>query len=207
MPYFKNAHLLFIHIPKTGGSNIENFFMNYLKQNPTINQLLSNNLNLKINNHSLQHMTYQEIYNNKDFFNINFDSKIKILTVVRNPYNRIISDLFYLKLGNKKNNKDEIEKIIEKYLNSTHLYDNHKLEQYKFLTDNDNKILKDIIILNSETLNDQMNELGFPEFSNFCNQTNTKITKDYYDYLNEASIKMINDYYKKDFEYFNYTML
>ena len=207
MPYFKNAHLLFIHIPKTGGSNIENFFMNYLKQNPTINQLLSNNLNLKINNHSLQHMTYQEIYNNKDFFNINFDSKIKILTVVRNPYNRIISDLFYLKIANKKNNKNEIEKIIEKYLNNDHLYDNHKLEQYKFLTDNDNKILKDIIILNSETLNDQMNELGFPEFSNFCNQTNTKITKDYYDYLNEASIKMINDYYKKDFEYFNYTML
>ena len=207
MPYFKNAHLLFIHIPKTGGSNIENFFMNYLKQNPTINQLLSNNLNLKINNHSLQHMTYQEIYNNKDFFNINFDSKIKILTVVRNPYNRIISDLFYLKFANKKNNKDEIEKIIEKYLNSNHLYDNHKLEQYKFLIDNDNNINKNIIILNSETLNDQMNELGFPEFSNFCNQTNTKITKDYYDYLNDASIKMINDYYKKDFEYLNYKML
>lgn len=207
MPYFENAHLLFIHIPKTGGSNIENFFMNYLKQIPTINQLLSNNLNLKINNHSLQHMTYQEIYNNNDYFNINFDSKIKILTVVRNPYNRIISDLFYLKFANKKNNKDEIEKIIEQYLNSNHLYDNHKLEQYKFLIDNDNNINKNIIILNSETLNEQMNELGFPEFSNFCNQSNTKITKDYYDYLNDASIKMINEYYKKDFEYFNYTML
>lgn len=207
MPYFENAHLLFIHIPKTGGSNIENFFMNYLKQIPTINQLLSNNLNIKINNHSLQHMTYQEIYNNNDYFNINFDSKIKILTVVRNPYNRIISDLFYLKIGNKKNNKDEIEKIIEKYLNSNHLYDNHKLEQYKFLIDNDNNINKNIIILNSETLNEQMNELGFPEFSNFCNQSNTKITKDYYDYLNDASIKMINEYYKKDFEYFNYKML
>ena len=152
-------------------------------------------------------MTYQEIYNNNDYFNINFDSKIKILTVVRNPYNRIISDLFYLKIGNKKNNKDEIEKIIEKYLNSNHLYDNHKLEQYKFLIDNDNNINKNIIILNSETLNEQMNELGFPEFSNFCNQSNTKITKDYYDYLNDASIKMINEYYKKDFEYFNYKML
>ena len=207
MPYFENAHLLFIHIPKTGGSNIENFFMTYLSQKPTINQLLSNNLDLKINNHSLQHMTYQEFYNNKDFFNLHFDIKIKILTVVRNPYNRIISDLFYLKFATKNNNKDEIQEIIKKYLNNNHLYDNHKLEQYKFLIDNDNNINNNIIILNSETLNDQMNKLGFPEFSNFCNQMNTKITTDYYEYLNETSIKMINEYYKKDFEYFNYEML
>ena len=29
MPYFKDCDLLFIHIPKTGGSNIENFPINF----------------------------------------------------------------------------------------------------------------------------------------------------------------------------------
>lgn len=207
MPYFKDCDLLFIHIPKTGGSNIENFFLNYLKKKPSINNLLSNNLNLKINNHSLQHMTYQEYYNNKDFFNLNFDNKMKLLTVVRNPYDRIMSDLFYLKFADKKNNKDEIEKILEKYLHSNHMYDNHKLEQYKFLIDNDNNINKNIIILKSESLNEHMSKLGFPEFSNFCNNTNTKINKKYNDYLNKNSINMINTFYKLDFIYFDYKQL
>ena len=207
MPYFEDCNLLFIHIPKTGGSNIENFFMNYFKKKPKINNLLSNNINLKINNHSLQHMTYKEYYDNKDFFNLNFNNNMKILTVVRNPYNRIISDLFYLKFANKKNNQKEIEDIIKKYLDSVHLYDNHKLEQYKFIIDENNNIINNIIILKSEKLNEQMSDLGFPDFTNFCNNTNTKITKNYYNYLNKNSINLINEYYKQDFDYFNYEKL
>ncbi len=203
MPYFEDFHLLFIHIPKTGGSNIENFFLNYFKKTPKITNLLSNNLQIKINNHSLQHMTYKEYFNNQLFFNINFKN-IKILTVVRNPYNRLMSDLFYLGLANKNNTQQEIEQIIKTYLKDNLSYDNHKLEQYKFLLNNDNQINKDIIIYKSETLNQQMIKLGFPEFENFCNNTNTKITSDYLKYLNDNSIKLINDYYNLDFHYFNY---
>ena len=204
MPYFEDINFLFIHIPKTGGSNIENFFFQYLNIKPTINNILSNNINLKINNHSLQHMTFKEFYNFKDFFKINFNN-IKILSVVRNPYDRIISDIFYLKFASINNSTIEIENIIEKYLNSNHLYDNHKLEQYKFLIDDNDKINNDIIILKSESLKKQMEDLGFPEFKTFCNLNYSN--KNYMKYLTNKSIKMINNYYYKDFLYFNYNML
>lgn len=204
MPYFKDFNLLFIHIPKTGGSNIENFFFNYLKQKPSISNLLSNNINLRINNHSLQHMTYLEMYYYQNFFNIDFNNKIKIITVVRNPYDRILSDIFYLKFANKDDSVEHIEKVIKIYLESNFYYDNHKIPQCNFLLNEYNIIESKIIILKCEKLNEEMKNLGFPEFSEFCNFTNSKINKDYSKYLNKNSINLINEYYKLDFIYFDY---
>ena len=206
MPYFKDLNLLFIHIPKTGGSNIENFFFKEYKQKPDITKLLSNNLNLKFNNHSLQHMTYSQIFNNKEYFDINFDN-LRIFSVVRNPYDRLISDLFFLKLANKNNTREEIEHIIKNYLYCNHMFDNHKLEQYKFLINNENIIEKKIIILKCEELNKNMKTLGFPSFSKFCESDKKKFNKNYLKYLNDNSISLINQYYKLDFEIFNYEIL
>ena len=206
MPYFKDFNLLFIHIPKTGGSNIENFFFNYNKQKPKISNIISNNINLKLNNHSLQHSTYLEMLLFKDFFDIDFNN-LKIITVVRNPYDRILSDLFYLKFIDKNNTPEEIEHVLKIYLESNLMYDNHKLQQYKFLVNENDIIEKKIIIMKSESLNKQMNDIGFPEFENFCNFNNTKINKDYSKHLNKNSIKMINDYYKLDFIYFDYKII
>ena len=209
MPYFKNHNLLFIHIPKTGGSNIENFFFHYLKEKPTLLHLISNNLELRINNHSLQHMTYNELYKNKEYFDIDF-KKSRIITVVRNPYDRIISDLFWYKLISKNNSVYEIELEIKKYLTSDFLYDNHKLPQYKFLiNDEQSRIINQkIIVLKCETLNENMKQLGFQQFSDFCDKlTKSSFNKDYSQYLNKESIKMINDYYYEDFVRFKYKML
>ena len=185
MPYFKNHNLLFIHIPKTGGSNIENFFFHYLKEKPTLQHLISNNFDIRFNSHSLQHMTYIELYKNKNYFDINFE-KTRIITVIRNPYDRIISDLFWYKLISKNNNSNEIEKILKKYLESNLLYDNHKIPQYKFLIKNEesNVIDPKIIIMKCETLNEDMEKLGFKQFSDFCNNsTKSKFNKDYSKYL------------------------
>ena len=207
MPYFKEFNILFIHIPKTAGSNIENFFLYYSKNKPTINNLLSNNLNIRINNHSLQHMTYQEYFNNKNYFNIDTNN-LKIITVVRNPYHRIVSDLFYLKFADPSYNREQIEETLKNYLCNDHMYDNHKLEQYKFIIDNNNKINKNIIILKCENLNEQMKILGFPDFEKFCNYSqNNNFNKNYLKFLNDNSISLINNYYNLDFEYFNYEKL
>jgi len=142
MPYFDKLNILFIHIPKTGGSNIENFFIIYSKESPQIKHLLSYNKNLLFNKHSLQHTTLIEYIEHYQFFNIDFNHQLKIITVIRNPYDRIMSDLFFLKLVNHSFSKEEIEKVIDSYLKNESTFDNHKIPQYEFLINDKNVIKK-----------------------------------------------------------------
>jgi len=95
MPYYKEKTLLFIHIPKTGGTIVE-----YNIKKKTSQKLSgmcgrkNTLLDFPYNQKSLQHLFYTTIYKFRDKLNINFDN-IKIFTIVRNPYDRIISDLFF----------------------------------------------------------------------------------------------------------------
>ena len=156
MPYFKNdkINVLFIHIPKTGGSSIEQYFSikyNIELDSKSLFGKRNNNLHKDIIiNSSLQHITFKEMITYKDAFNIDFNN-IKIITSVRNPYMRIISDLFYLKLININTSKEEVYKVIQNYISSNKL-NNHNVPQYIFLTDDNLNINDNIIILKTETL-------------------------------------------------------
>jgi len=201
MPYFREIKTLLIHIPKTGGSSIEVYFCN--KFNVKLNYInFYSNMNLLYNNHSLQHCTYKELYNDKQF-DINFDD-IKIITVVRNPYERIISDLFFYKLIRLDMSQNEIYEQIRLFIESDDIkYDNHKLPQYLYLINNDDIIEKNIIIMNTETLTTDMINNKYYDFDMNINVTHrNKI--DYISLLNNNSIYIINNYYIKDFMYFNY---
>jgi hypothetical protein len=203
MPYFKNnnVNLLFIHIPKTGGSSLEFYLSNkynIILNNSSLYNFLNNNI-IGIDS-SLQHITYRTIMQNKIFFNINMEN-INIMTIVRNPYQRLVSDLFYYKLINLNSSKEEVYLIIRKYLKLNN-YDNHNLPQYLFITDENKKLIPNITILHTETLTQDMNNLGFTDFNNYDNK-NT-ICKDYYSFLNNDSIELINDFYNNDFILFNY---
>jgi hypothetical protein len=90
-------------------------------------------------NSSLQHITYNQIVENYKIFNIDFDN-IKIITIVRNPYERIVSDLFFYKLIKTDTSKEEVFDIINKYL-VLDIYDNHNIPQYKFIRRNYTKHL------------------------------------------------------------------
>jgi hypothetical protein len=210
MPYYKNLNsndnILFIHIPKTGGSSIEK----YLRINHTENIYSSTPYNNIIpcdycKNHSLQHQEYKYLYKYKDILNINFDDKLLIFTIVRNPYDRIISELFWNRKKtkiNKNSTKDDVYKILLEYFMKGDKWDNHEKTQYSFLEDDNGNIIKNIIILKTENLEEEFKKIGFNDY-----KSPKSINKNYMKYLNENSIKLINEKYEKDFKFFNYKML
>jgi len=209
MPYYNNdnINLLFIHIPKTGGTSVEKYLSS--KYNIELNNYSLYNDNTTFNNVKifapLTHILYKTIIKYKDEFHINIDN-LEIITIVRNPYNRIISGLFYWGIINDKSSKNFVYENIKKYINSPNIkFDNHNLPQYLFLENEDGIIPDNIKILRTETLNADMKKNGYTDFTikDNVNKYNMSFA-DYYKYLNEKSIKLINHYYRKDFEYFNY---
>ena len=208
MPYYKNKNLLFVHIPKTGGTVIENAIKELSKCTPVeIQSILYSSytnelLDFPYNKVSLQHQFYTTIYKFKDKLDVDFDN-IKIFSVVRNPYDRIISDLFWFRLIKKDFTAEQVYNVIKNnYLYRDDL-DNHNEPQYKFITDENCELIKNIKIFKTETLNESNNKLN--KFIGFdINIKKRNVNKDYSSYLNKDSISLINTFYKKDFELFNY---
>jgi hypothetical protein len=208
MPYFKKneANILFIHIPKTGGTSLEVYFSS--KYNIPLNEkslyfyirdekLLNANINIKS---SLTHMTYNEIIENHKILDIDLEN-IKIITIVRNPYERIMSDLFYYKLIKSESSKEEVCDIIKKYLVSDK-YDNHNIPQYKYITNEKEEIIQNIHILRIESLINDMKKIGYEDFNVYENVNPNKVN--YYSYLNNETIENINNFYNLDFILFDY---
>jgi hypothetical protein len=210
MPYYKQQNILFIHIPKTGGTIIENSLKKICGQS-----LYSNTKNVLLpdpyNTISLQHQIYTTLYEYKNKLNIDFEN-VKIFSVVRNPYDRIISDLFWRSvidkkfLVNKNSTPDKIFDIIKNNYLYRSDYDNHNIPQYKFVTDKNGDLIPNIKIFKTETLNKD-NEIINDYLKVNLNIINKDVNKDYSKYLNKDSIKLINEFYKKDFELFNYDMI
>ena len=89
---------IFIHIPKTGGTSLEHYFS---KKNNVTFSLYSSSADAYYKK-PLQHLELDTIITNKEKINNDYnieidlnDPKLKIITVVRNPYTRIISELFF----------------------------------------------------------------------------------------------------------------
>tara|TARA_Y100000768_G_scaffold375471_1_gene346312 strand:+ start:1780 stop:2427 length:648 start_codon:yes stop_codon:yes gene_type:complete len=197
-----SINLLFIHIPKTGGSIIEYKIIRKYKQS-----MYSGARNPNIppyNGGSLQHQFYSTLYKYRDELEINFEN-IKIFCLVRNPYDRIISDLLWNKSIKKDFTADQVYDVIKNnYLYRKNL-DNHNVPQYKFVIDENLEVNPDIKIFKCEELNEINDELNkFLGFNINIKQEN--VNKDYSMYLNKNSISLINEFYKKDFELFNYDL-
>ena len=207
MPYFKNndLNLLFVHIPKTGGTSLERYLSE--KYNiPLDSKSLYTTFKNGYKNASLQHQTYHNLLKKKKDFGIDFSSKnFKMISIVRNPYERVVSDLFFYKLITSNTPPQEVFEILKKYIVSDN-YDNHNIPQYLFLINNRKKINNDIVIFKTETLTEDLIKYGFTDF-NIHKNVNKNENINYYNFLNNDSIKLINNFYKKDFKLFNYPFI
>ncbi len=215
MPYYKEINTLFIHIPKTGGTGLEEYLRTRYTESVFSHVPNDNFLNPT---KSLQHQPYSFLYEYRNELDIPFETDdFKIITVVRNPYNRIISDLVFFGLIDYDSTPDEVCTTIKNYLginkdqgytiymkeglwifNEENDYDNHRIPQSVFLSNFDLKTEKTIKIFKTESLTKEIIEYGFTDYE-FSTET-----RNYMNYLNNESIQIINEYYKRDFELFGY---
>lgn len=214
---FNNDLIVFIHIPRTSGSYIEtelckkyNCILDWPKPN------LENLFGLhKVNNNNyftLQHLTLKEMLK-YDFINKNIDDQF-IFTVIRNPYDRILSIYRYgfSKCFNTFDKfLDAIEKLhLENYEYSGIITENENfdyknmlsnisdikyffLPQYYYIADNSNCKVNIIKYEEIEKLNEILGiNLKFNQKANKYN-------------LSESQKNKIYEIYKIDFENFNFT--
>jgi len=238
----ESKKLYFIHIPKTAGSSIAELFLEklnievgygyYKYQNKHLktSDLLDENLkDPKLLNLSAWHIPFSFL--NKKYQN-DILKNYKIFAVVRNPFDRIISEYgFWIKYYNNNKNKyfnftlkkikeiyntfeatpQNLNNFIHKVLgNNKYEYelDGHLIPMYKYVYINKTELIADI--LKYENLN--------TEFNYFIENNKIKIAKDSLlkihvnksgtqltrKHLDNKSIKLIQEYYKKDFEIFEY---
>lgn len=218
MPYFRNEdiNLLFIHIPKTGGTSVETYFSVKFGIPLRKSSLFTPNKGSQLsysNGISYQHQTLRTLMTNAHKFGIE-QNDLELLSIVRNPYDRIVSDLFFYNLISTNSSQVEVADVVEMYLSSSSDHrDNHRLPQYAFLvggaegsSSSDGQLAPGIKLLRTERLNDMMHDLGYTDFDVHLNKRK-KQARSSLSYFNDKSLHLINTYYAKDFRLFGYEMI
>ncbi len=226
-------NLLYIHIPKTAGLSVEyelNRIYNPYENNMWYYHIIENSPNIikyiyfycdwfrKIvhyflyDNHPLQNCNFRfnnntisihyNIIDYMDYINI-IDDMIKF-TIVRNPYDRAVSLFRFIYPSFMQNKEYFIKFLFDIKLGV--LNNSFFADQYSYIIDHSGNILVTNIIKFENLKND---------WNNFCIKykiPSTSLPKINYntrtkmDLLDNMTKSLIYDIYKRDFDYFNYTI-
>ena len=192
------SKFIFIHIPKTAGTSIENGLRDFFKGEVIYGEV-----------DSLwgYHSTALQLKNKLD----NYDEFFKF-TIVRNPYDRLYS------LGSAitliDHGKNISEPISKKKFKDWLLFGSRSMRslpqrktQLSWIVDNRNRVIVDYIIRfeNLKTEFDELvNKLGGGTVSLPHERASNRV-KNYQDLYDDEMIEFVQTYHKIDLDYFNYT--
>lgn len=212
MPIHYKRKIIFIHIPKTGGTSISR--MLFGQQQYSERHLLGSMINMRNKPRRSSHCTLEEI----KFFMHDDIGEYKIITCVRNPYDRIKSEYYFLK-NNKvfhpvfgdmtkitfenflymlRENFNSLETKSANFWNDDYFI--HFLPQIKFLQIK-GKIQKDIQIFKFENFKEIETYFG----QNVHLNNNKYSGREYKKKYNNEMKKIVEEIYKEDIEYFQYS--
>jgi chondroitin 4-sulfotransferase 11 len=205
MVWNHEKRIVFIHIPKTGGTTIE-YHLDLLKP--------KNGYGLNQNNHACQHFLYYEYYN---ILGPKKYNKYFKFSIVRNPIDRIVSEYYWtpLDLGHKNGKTFEeflknVELIIKNKSFYITEYHDHFIPQSNFILDKNNRLMVDKVY-RFEKMNEiekYIIKLGKKNKKKIKRMQKNKnkeyIFKRYKP--NKKQIQKIYELYKRDFINFNYSI-
>ena len=140
MVWDEKHKMIFLHIPKTGGTSIEKS-LNLLN--------IYNGYGINKKNKAMQHFDSHEY--KKHLGKEKYNQYYKF-TIIRNPYEKVISDYFWLKNIAHLENDDFQNKSFDQYLSYCNyivtnrlyklsIYHDHFKPQHKFIYNKNNKLL------------------------------------------------------------------
>ena len=172
--------VIFIHIPKNAGSSIEEYFSN-------------ESFKIQPNKHADVHEIKRKFKNSYDNY--------RKFTIIRNPYDKMVSWYFYLKkqLG-EQHNVIEFNKWIKDPSKFWHANDpiSYLKPQHEWVDDT-------VVLVEYENLKEELNQFFGEEID--LPITNKSNHSHYLNYYNKESLNVIYDRYREDFEKFNYKKL
>jgi len=208
MPYIehKTLRILFIHIPKTGGTSVERWMRNFG------NLRFSNASARHLFYSSPQHFTYEQMEKlfGKNYFDFSF-------AFVRHPIRRFESEFKMRWAGSRRREEPDFEKkygnfsvwveqILAAHKKNKYINDNHIRPQSDFIS---NKVV--IYKLESgmmENLSDVEKRCGLPDKNKALHARNSAKTKsvEWNETIewNEQLRKSVVDLYAEDFKQFGY---
>lgn len=207
LEYFSNTQLQFIHIPKNAGTSIENLGKKYgIKWGRFIEK----------HNYSLYDTPCDYFYWHSPYFIKNKD--LKYFAVLRNPYDKIISEFYYVGEWKKHSGKTHLESFYlwldDKYnliKKNKHWNNCHILPQSEYVYDKNGGKKIDYLIymdkqfkINLDKLFKQYNlGINIDDFEKNNSRDKTFKKTD----LNKKAIDQINEMYDEDFKMLNFTKL
>ena len=207
MVWNSEKKLLFIHIPKTGGSSIE-YSMGCLE---------NKNRGYKIiDDKAIQHVTWNYYKNIEPKISIEVNKKWNIFSIVRNPYDKLVSEFYFLKKMNlqdlsygKKYFKNINDMAIDDFIDYTRyivknklykltLYHDHFMPQSNFIFDNKDNIKINKLFYCYQIKNgDVLKFLNKFEITKIEHKNHNEIKKDLK--LNPKQKLKIRQIYNRDF--------